>query len=95
VSVIVGSRSNHVQTIDVIVEQRFHSQLIGAKGAHIKEIIEKFGGISIRFPDNGKVSDIITYDVVLSSAASSNSDSVETRRMSMPARSTSRLWSST
>jgi len=48
------------KSLDIIVEQRFHSQLIGAKGANIKEIIEKFGGISINFPDSGKVSDIIT-----------------------------------
>ena len=52
-----------LQSIDIIVEQRFHSQLIGAKGSNIKEIIEKFGGISINFPDSGKTSDIITFVV--------------------------------
>ena len=49
-----------LQSIDLIIEQRFHSQLIGAKGSAIRETIEKFGGISINFPDSGKVSDIIT-----------------------------------
>jgi polyribonucleotide nucleotidyltransferase len=48
------------KAIDLIVEQRFHSQLIGHKGTNIKEIVEKFGGISINFPDSGKTSDIIT-----------------------------------
>ena len=50
-----------MQSLDVIIEQRYHSQLIGAKGANIKEIIEKFGGISINFPDSGKTSDILTF----------------------------------
>lgn len=47
------------KSVDVIIDQRFHAQLIGAKGANIKEMIEKFGGISFKFPGAKETSDII------------------------------------
>ncbi len=54
-----------LQSVDVIIEQKFHSQLIGAKGAHIREMIEQFGGISFIFPKSTESSDIVTYVIIV------------------------------
>jgi predicted PilT family ATPase len=48
------------KTIEIPIEQRFHSNIIGAKGAGIKEIIEKFNGLAIRFPGPNVDSDIVS-----------------------------------
>jgi hypothetical protein len=47
------------QSVDVIVEQKYHAQLIGPKGSNVKSMIEQFGGISFKFPGSGETSDII------------------------------------
>lgn len=44
---------------DLIIEQRFHSQLIGTKGEKIKEIRDKFN-VNINFPDVSMRSDKVT-----------------------------------
>ena len=46
-------------TKDLIIEQRFHSQLIGTKGEHIKEIRDKFN-VSINFPESSVKSDKVS-----------------------------------
>ena len=46
-------------TKDLVIEQRFHSQLIGTKGENIKEIRDKFS-VSITFPDSSVKSDKVT-----------------------------------
>lgn len=46
-------------TKDLIIEQRFHSQLIGTKGENIKEIRDKFN-VSINFPDSSDKSDKVS-----------------------------------
>jgi predicted PilT family ATPase len=48
------------KTVELPVEQRFHSILIGTKGAGIREIIEKFNGLAVRFPGPNVQSDIVT-----------------------------------
>lgn len=45
---------------DIIIDQRFHGTIIGARGENIREIREKFNQVQITFPDPGKKSDIVT-----------------------------------
>lgn len=45
---------------DIIIDQRFHRTIIGAKGEKIKEIRDKFNQVQITFPDPGKKSDVVT-----------------------------------
>lgn len=47
------------KTKDVIIEQRFHRAIIGAKGEKIREIRDKYPEVQISFPDAGKKSDIV------------------------------------
>lgn len=44
---------------DLIVENRFHRQLIGAKGGEIEKIRKEFSAVQISFPDLGSKSDIV------------------------------------
>jgi len=44
---------------DLIVENRFHRQLIGAKGGEIEKIRNMFTAVQISFPDLGSKSDIV------------------------------------
>jgi len=43
----------------VLIEQRFHRTIIGAKGEKIREIRDKYPEVQISFPDAGKKSDIV------------------------------------
>ena len=45
---------------DVKLEHRFHRQVIGAQGQHVKEIRAKFEGVTINFPDSQSGSDIVS-----------------------------------
>lgn len=47
------------KTKDVIIEQRFHRAIIGAKGEKIRETRDKYPEVQISFPDAGKKSDIV------------------------------------
>merc|ERR1712223_687606 len=44
---------------DLIVENRFHRQLIGAKGGEIEKIRKEFTAVQFSFPDLGSKSDIV------------------------------------
>merc|ERR1712088_1058124 len=44
---------------DLIFENRFHRQLIGAKGGEIEKIRKEFTAVQISFPDLGSKSDIL------------------------------------
>lgn len=44
---------------DIIIEQRFHKQIIGTKGEAIQKLREQFPSVLFTFPDIGKKSDII------------------------------------
>lgn len=45
---------------DIIIEHRFHKNIIGQKGDKVREIREKFPQVQISFPEAGKKSDIVT-----------------------------------
>ena len=44
---------------DLIVENRFHRQLIGPKGENIQKIRDDYSSVQISFPDLGVKSDIV------------------------------------
>merc|ERR1712058_190807 len=44
---------------DLIIENRFHKQLIGPKGENIQKIRKDFANVQISFPDLGVKSDIV------------------------------------
>ncbi len=44
---------------DLIIESRFHRQLIGPKGESIQKIRDDFATVQISFPDLGSNSDIV------------------------------------
>ena len=44
---------------DMIIENRFHRQLIGPKGENIEKIRKDFANVQISFPDLGVKSDIV------------------------------------
>ena len=43
-----------------MIDQRFHKQIIGAKGEKIREIRDRFNGIQVSFPEPGEKKDIVT-----------------------------------
>ncbi|GFS49777.1 vigilin [Trichonephila inaurata madagascariensis] len=45
---------------DLVIEQRFHRNIIGAKGEKIREIRDKFNQVNITFPEPGLKSDKVT-----------------------------------
>jgi len=44
---------------DIIIEHRFHKNIIGAKGEKIREIREKCNQVQVTFPDSSEKSDIV------------------------------------
>jgi len=44
---------------DVIIENRFHRQIIGPKGENIQKIRDEYASVQISFPDLGSKSDIV------------------------------------
>lgn len=44
---------------DIVIEHRFHKNIIGAKGEKIREIREMFNQVQIVFPDSSEKSDIV------------------------------------
>lgn len=45
---------------DLIIEHRFHGNIIGAKGEKIREIRDKFNQVQITFPAPGEKRDVVT-----------------------------------
>ena len=45
---------------DIIIEQKYHSNLIGKNGKHLNEIRAKFNDIQINIPNQSEKSDIVT-----------------------------------
>jgi len=45
---------------DLIIEHRFHGNLIGSKGEKIREIRDKFNQVQISFPPPGEKRDVVT-----------------------------------
>ena len=53
------SKMKNEKEKDLIVENRFHKQLIGPKGENIQKIRDEFSSVQISFPDLGVKSDIV------------------------------------
>lgn len=45
---------------DIKIEHRFHRQIIGAQGQHIRELRDRFQGVQISFPDPKSQIDMVT-----------------------------------
>ncbi|XP_054712100.1 vigilin-like [Uloborus diversus] len=56
---MVHKMENEV-TKELILEQRFHRNIIGAKGEKIREIRDKFNQVNVTFPEPGLKSDRVT-----------------------------------
>ncbi|WAR14759.1 VIGLN-like protein [Mya arenaria] len=56
----MAARMENEKSRDILIEQRFHRMLIGAKGEGIKATRDKFNQVQITFPDQGKKSDVVT-----------------------------------
>ena len=54
------TRLENERSKDIIIEQKYHSNLIGQGGKNIAEIRSKFNGVNISIPNADKKSDIIT-----------------------------------
>jgi len=53
------SKMQNEKEKDLIIESRFHRQLIGPKGENIQKIRDDFASVQISFPDLGSNSDIV------------------------------------
>merc|ERR1719211_737972 len=53
------SKMQNEREKDLIIEARFHRQLIGPKGENIQKIRDDFAAVQISFPDLGSKSDIV------------------------------------
>ncbi|VDK29175.1 unnamed protein product [Gongylonema pulchrum] len=56
----IVKRLENEKTRDILIEQRFHKQLIGSKGETVQKLREQFPSVIISFPDPGKKSDIVS-----------------------------------
>ena len=45
---------------DLIIEQKYHKQIIGTKGEKIREIRDRFNGVLISFPEQGEKKDVVS-----------------------------------
>ena len=55
----LAKKLENQRSVDIIIEQRLHSLLIGQGGATVRDIISKFNGLSVEFPAARTASDII------------------------------------
>jgi len=55
----VGKLENEKEK-DLIIEHRFHGNLIGSKGEKIREIRDKFNQVQVNFPPPGEKRDVVT-----------------------------------
>jgi rRNA processing protein Krr1/Pno1 len=56
----LASRIENERSKDIIIEQRFHRQIIGQGGSAVADLRAKFPGVSLTFPEQGRKSDIVT-----------------------------------
>jgi len=52
-------RMENEKTRDILIEQRFHKQIIGPQGSNIREIRDKFSQVQVTFPEPGRKSDVV------------------------------------
>jgi len=55
----IGDRLENERSKDILIEHRFHKNIIGQKGDRVKEIRERFPEVNISFPDANLKSDIV------------------------------------
>lgn len=55
----MAQRMENEKSREILIEQRFHKTIIGARGEKIREIREMFNQVQITFPDAGKKSDVV------------------------------------
>jgi len=53
------SKMENEKEKDLVIENRFHRQLIGPKGETIQQIRDSYASVQISFPDQGSKSDIV------------------------------------
>ena len=56
----MAAKMDGEKTRDIIIEQRFHKNIIGQKGAGVRVIREKYPDVQISFPNADQKSDIVT-----------------------------------
>lgn len=57
--VAMSQKMENERERDIIIENRFHKTIIGAKGEKIREIREKFNQVQISFPDPSEKRDVV------------------------------------
>lgn len=55
----MGARLENERSKDILIEHRFHKNIIGQKGDKVKEIRERFPEVNISFPDANLKSDVV------------------------------------
>jgi len=56
----MAGKMENEKSRDIIIEHRFHKNIIGQKGEKVREIRDKFAEVQISFPEAGKKSDVVT-----------------------------------
>jgi predicted PilT family ATPase len=56
----LATKMENERSKDILIDQRFHKQIIGSKGEKIREIRDRFNGIQVSFPEPGEKKDIVT-----------------------------------
>jgi len=56
----LARKMDNEKSRDIIIEHRFHKNIIGQKGEKVREIREKFSEVQISFPEAGAKSDVVT-----------------------------------
>jgi predicted PilT family ATPase len=55
----LAAKMENERSKDILIDQRFHKQIIGSKGEKIREIRDRFNGIQVSFPEPGEKKDIV------------------------------------
>ncbi|CAI4228547.1 unnamed protein product [Auanema sp. JU1783] len=55
----IVSKIENEKSKDIIIEQRFHKMIIGAKGSEVSKIRDQFPNVTLTFPETNKKSDIV------------------------------------
>lgn len=56
----MARKMDNEKSRDIIIEHKFHKNIIGQKGEKVREIRDMFPEVQISFPDTGAKSDIVT-----------------------------------
>jgi len=56
----MAKKMDNEKSRDIIIEHKFHKNIIGQKGEKVREIRDMFSEVQISFPESGAKSDIVT-----------------------------------